>query len=697
MPSAIENIRNIGVIAHIDAGKTTTTEHLLFYAGAAHRLGEVDAGNTTTDFDAEEQQRGITIYSACVPLAWRDCAINLIDTPGHVDFTAEVERSLRVLDGGVIVFDAQKGVEAQSETVWRQADKYEVPRLIFINKMDVVGANFENALQMVRDRLHGHPVALTIPIGSGSVKDSQEPFAGIIDLIEQKALYFDAATKGRNIAESEIPAAYQAATAAYRERLFDALTAHDEHDLITSAVLDGGEIPKDSIRTLLRELTIRRVIQPTLCGSGREHIGIQPLLDAICWYLPSPLDRPSVSGKHPNPKKDKPEVRKPSVDEPVCALVFKIVVDEHNELHFTRVYSGVLKSRARLLNPRTGAKEMISQLWRVHADSKDKIEESLAGDIIAVIGPKDCVTGDTLCDANHPIALESIRFPETVISMAIEPETSAERKKLEDTLKLLTKQDPTFTAKISEETGQTIISGMGELHLEIISNRMQRDFGVKIRVHKPRVTYRETVSKTAERTGVFERQVGGSQQFASVTVRIEPFTGNTPVTVDNKLKPGTISPEWESVLMQALNDEAKTGGPAASYPLMNVKFTLTAASTRIGETTEGALRAAAATAVHETLTDAGAVLLEPIMKLEVVTPDEFLGNITADLNARRSIIVNTEMRGHLVIVDAEAPLSEMFGYSTQVRSLSQGRASYSMEPLRFDAAPPHVLREMLGG
>ncbi len=696
MTSDIKNFRNIGVIAHIDAGKTTTTEHLLFYAGAAHRLGEVDSGNTTTDFDAEEQQRGITIYSACVPLAWRDCTINLIDTPGHVDFTAEVERSLRVLDGGVIVFDAQKGVEAQSETVWRQADKYEVPRLIFINKMDVVGANFENALQMVRERLHGQPVPVAIPIGSGSVKDSREPFAGVIDLIEQKALTFDPATKGRNITEAEIPEAYRDVTARYREQLFDALSAHDEHDLITSALLEGREVSTDSLRTLLRELTIRRVIQPTLCGSGREHIGIQPLLDAVCWYLPSPIDRPSVVGKHPNPKKDKPEIRKPSAEEPVCALVFKIVVDEHNELHFTRIYSGVLKSRARLLNPRTGAKEMISQLWRVHADSKDKIEEAFAGDIIAVIGPKDCVTGDTLCDANHPIALESIRFPETVISMAIEPETSAERKKLEDTLKLLTKQDPTFTAKISEETGQTIISGMGELHLEIISHRMQRDFGVKIRVHKPRVTYRETVSRAATRTGVFERPVGGSPQFASVTVRIEPFAGTVPVTIDNLLKPGTISAEWESVLMQALTDEAGSGGPAASYPLMNVKFTLAAVTTREGETTEGALRAAAATAVHEALTEAGAVLLEPVMKLEVVTPDEFLGNITADLNARRAIIVNTEMRGNLVIVDAEAPLSEMFGYSSQVRSLSQGRASYSMEPLRFDAAPPHVLREMLG-
>ncbi len=694
---AIQNIRNIGIIAHIDAGKTTTTEHLLFCAGAAHRLGEVDSGNTTTDFDAEEQQRGITIYSACVPLSWRDCTINLIDTPGHVDFTAEVERSLRVLDGGVVVFDAQKGVEAQSETVWRQADKYDVPRLIFINKMDIVGANFENALNMVRDRLHGNPVPVCIPIGSGSIKDSQTPFRGIIDLLEQKALYFDSATKGRDITVTEIPAEYAPDVTYWRNHLFDTLSAHDDNDLITSALLEGQEISVESIRKLLRDLTVRRVIQPTLCGSGREHIGTQPLLDAICWYLPSPLDRPAVTGRNPNPKKDKPEVRQPSDQEPVCALVFKIVVAEHNELYFTRVYSGVLKSRARLLNPRTGDKEMISQLWRVHADSKDKIEEASAGDIIAVIGPKDAVTGDTLCDANNPIVLESIRFPETVISMAVEPETSAERKKLEETLKLLAKQDPTFTAKISEETGQTIISGMGELHLEIISNRMQRDFGVKMKVHKPRVTYRETVSQSSERTSIFERPVAGSQQYASVTVRVEPFVGKTPVTVENKLKPGSLLPDWESTVMQALQDESNSGGPAMAFQLMNVKFTLVAVGTREGETTDVALRAAAAAAVQEAMNHAGSVLLEPVMKLEVVTPEEFLGNITADLNARRAMIVNTEMRGNLVVVDAESPLAEMFGYSTQVRSLSQGRASYSMEPLRYDAAPPQVLREMLGG
>lgn len=695
MTSAIETIRNIGIIAHIDAGKTTTTEHLLYCAGA-HRLGEVDSGNTTTDFDEEEQQRGITIYSACVPLKWLDCNINLIDTPGHVDFTAEVERSLRVLDGGAIVFDAQKGVEAQSETVWRQADKYEVPRLVFINKMDIVGANFENALEMIRERLHGAPVPVAIPIGSGSPKDSQTPFIGTIDLLQEKALYFDAATKGRDITVKEIPEEYKAAVAKWREFLFDTLTAHDEHDVLTSALLEGKEISPESIRKLLRELTIKRVIQPTLCGSGREHIGIQPLLDAICWYLPSPLDRPPVVGKNPNPKKDKPEFRKPSDKEPVCALVFKIVVAEHNELYFTRIYSGVLKSRSRLLNPRTGDKEMISQLWRVHADSKDKIEEASAGDIIAVIGPKDAVTGDTLCDPNQPIVLESIRFPETVISMAVEPETSAERKKLEETLKLLKKQDPTFNAEVSQETGQTIISGMGELHLEVISHRMLRDFGVRMKVHKPRVTYRETLNRSAEKTGVFERQVGGSQQFAAVTVKVEPFTGTTPVTVENKIKPGTLSAEWDAVLTQELTEASKSSGPKVGYPLMNVKFTLTEARTREGETTEIALRAAASSAVQGALDEADAILLEPVMKLEVVTPDEFLGNITGDLNARRAIIVNTEMRGNLVIVDAEAPLSEMFGYSTQVRSLSQGRASYSMEPLRYDPAPPQVLREMLG-
>lgn len=693
MSAAIERIRNIGIIAHIDAGKTTTTERILFYAGATHRMGDVDTGNTVTDFDPEESQRGITIYSAAVACRWKDCDINLIDTPGHVDFTAEVERSLRVLDGGVVVFSAVEGVEAQSETVWRQADKYHVPRICFINKMDRIGASFSRTFGQIQNRLHAQPLALQLPIGAGP-PTYPDGFRGIIDLVERKALYFDSEAQGAKIDVQPIPEELLDDAEEWRAKLIDAVALVDDETL--AAYSDTGDLTSDQIHRALRKVTLAGHVQPLFCGAALSYVGVQPILDAVVRYLPSPIDLPPVEGKHPNPKKDKPEVRKPSAKEPFCGLVFKIVTDQHNELYFVRIYSGELKSRARVLNPRTNAKEMVSQLWKVQADSKQKIEEASAGDIVAIVGPKDSVTGDTLCEANHPILLESIRFPETVISMAVEPETSAERKKLEDTLKLLSKQDPTFTAKVSEETGQTIISGMGELHLEIISHRMQRDFGVKMKVHKPRVTYRETVTHAAERTGVFERQVGGSLQFASVTVKVEPFTGAVPVTIENKLKPGTLYADWETVLMQALTDESKGSGPAVGYPLMNVKFMLMAAVTREGETTDIALRAAAATAVQDALSKACAVLLEPVMKLEVVTPDDFLGNITSDLNARRAIIVNTEMRGNLVVVDAEAPLSEMFGYSTQVRSLSQGRASYSMEPLRYDPAPPQVLREMLG-
>lgn len=692
MAQDIQQIRNIGIVAHIDAGKTTTTERILYYAGETHRMGEVDEGTTVTDFDPEEAKRGITIYSAAVTCHWQGCTINIIDTPGHVDFTAEVERSLRVLDGAVVIFSAVEGVEAQSETVWRQADRYRVPRLCFINKLDRMGAGFERVVQQIQQRLHAQPVVLQLPIGAGPPTQSQG-FRGIIDLIARKALYFDRESQGQNVLQEPIPAEYVDLAEEWRLKLLDTIALLDE---AAFAAYDAtGDIPQDEMLRVLRLGTISCQLQPVLCGASLSYIGVQPLLDGIVRYLPSPVDIPPVTGKHPHAKKETQEVRKAAAGEPLCCLVFKVQVSQHGELYFVRIYSGVLKSRSRLLNPRTGEKELVSQLWKIQANSKVQLEQAEAGDIVGIVGPKNSVTGDTLCDPHHPILLESIRFPETVISMAVEPETSAERKKLEETLRLLAKQDPTFTAKVSEETGQTIVSGMGELHLEIIRNRMERDFGLKIRVHKPRVTYRETVERAVEHEGVFERQAGGMMQFAAVTLRLEPFEGDQPVVVENRLKPGTLTPEFERVLWQAVQDEARGGG-SVGYPLMQVKFTILDVRQRMGETTEMALQAAVAAAVRAALREAGPVLLEPIMKLEVVTPEEFLGNITADLNARRAIIVNTEMRGHLVVLDAEAPLSEMFGYSTQVRSLSQGRASYSMEPLRFAPAPPSVLKEMLG-
>jgi elongation factor G len=691
MSRAIERIRNIGIVAHIDAGKTTTTERILFYAGETHRMGDVDEGTTVTDFDPEEAKRGITIYSAAVSCRWQDTNINIIDTPGHVDFTAEVERSLRVLDGAVVIFSAVEGVEAQSETVWRQADRYHVPRLCFINKLDRIGASFERTFDQIHNRLHAQPVALQIPIGEGPA-DRPGGFQAIIDLIEMRALYFGRDDQGKTIDVREIPADHREAAEFWRMKLLDAVALLDDEAF---AAYDAtGDIPVNLLHQAIRKGAIGYHIQPLLCGASLSYQGVQPVLDGIVRYLPSPLDVPPVKGT--NPKKPQEEVRKPTNDEPVASLVFKVQASQHAELYFVRIYSGILKSRSRLLNPRTGEKELISQLWKIQANSKVQLEQAEAGDIVGVVGPKDSVTGDTLCDQHHPILLESITFPETVISMAVEPDSSAERKKLEETLKVLSKQDPTFIARMSEETGQTIISGMGELHLEIIRNRMERDFGLKIRVHKPRVTYRETIQRAVETTGTFERQIGGAMQFAGVKLRLEPFASEAPITIKNGLKPGTLAPELEKTLLQALDERVRGGGGTVGYPLIQVKITLLDVQQRQGETTDLSIRAAAAEAVEQALDQAGPVLLEPIMKLEVVTPEEFLGNISGDLNARRAIIVNTEVRGNLIVLHVEAPLSQMFGYSTQVRSLSQGRASYSMEPLRFDPAPPEVLREMLG-
>ena len=687
MTIAIERIRNIGIIAHIDAGKTTTTERILFYAGETHRMGNVDDGTTVTDFDPEEAKRGITIYSAAISCKWQDHTINIIDTPGHVDFTAEVERSLRVLDGGVVVFSAVEGVEAQSETVWRQADKYHVPRICFINKMDRIGAGFERVFSQLSDRLHANPVAVSIPLGEGPVTNPQG-FRGILDLIQMKALYFNSAPQGTTIDVQSIPEEELMRAEEWHRRLIDAIALLDDEAF---SIYDStGDLPAEQIIRVLRKAVISNQLQPVLCGSSLDYIGVQPILDAVVRYLPSPLDIPPVEGRNPNPKKaEKSESRTPSEKEPFCGLVFKIHVDEHSELYFVRIYSGVLKNRSRVLNPRTGSKELISQLWRMQADSREKLEEATAGDIVGVIGPKDAVTGDTLCDALHGILLESIRFPETVISMAIEPDSSADRKKLEETLKVMSKQDPTFSAKISEETGQTIVSGMGELHLEIISKRMERDFHIKMRSHKPRVTYRETIASKVELEGRFDRQNAGVRQFASVRISLEPVPEEPGISILYKMKPNVLPPELALIFEQALRDELKGGG-LVGYQLINTKAVALDAEYHEGETTETAIRAAVADAVRQALQKVGTVCLEPIMKLEVVTPSDFVGNISADLNSRRAMIVNTELRGHLVVMIAEAPLSRMFGYSTDVRSLSQGRATFTMEPLRYDVAPPNT-------
>jgi len=692
--SALEDIRNIGIIAHIDAGKTTTTEAILYYTGASHRIGKVDDGTTITDFDAEEAKRGITIYSAAITCHWNGKTINLIDTPGHVDFTAEVERSLRVLDGAVVVFSAVEGVEAQSETVWRQADRYGVPRICFVNKMDRIGADFERTFDEIGSRLEAQPLAIQIPMGAGSPPDP-DAFVGIIDLVAMTALYFDADSKGEVIEEKKIPNEFVESARSWRQKLLETVALLD--DSAMESYIETEDIPADQIHDLLRVATILGKLQPVFCGTALNYCGVQPILDGVVRYLPTPLDRPPVEGTHPSPKKkDEPQLRKASPGEPFSCLIFKVLTDQHTDLCFVRVYSGTLKSGSRVLNPRTGKKELVSQIWRVQADSREKIEanEISAGDIAGIIGPKDVVTGDTLCDAHRPILLESITFPETVISMAVEPDSNAERKKLEDVLARLAKQDPTFNTRVSEESGQTIISGMGELHLEVLRERMQRDFGLNVRVHKPRVTYRETVQDTTEATGEFSRKSGESVQYSSVTLRVGPFEGESSVTLVNKLKPGTLPNELVEILTQAVLDASRSGG-IVGCALMKVKFTILDAVYRPGETTEVAVEAAAADAVQNCLNRATAILLEPIMRLEIVTPDSSRGNIQADLNARRAVVINSERRGDLCVLEANAALSEMFGYSTKIRSLSQGRASFTMEPLKYDQAPPGVLKEML--
>lgn len=685
MPRNLASLRNIGIIAHIDAGKTTVTERMLFYAGATHRMGEVDKGTTVTDFDPEEQQRGITIYSACVTFPWKDVSVNLIDTPGHVDFTAEVERSLRVLDGGVVVFSAREGVEAQSETVWRQADRYKVPRIAFINKMDREGANFYDTVEEIRKRLEANPVPVQLPVGVGP-PHMADAFRGIVDLVRMKLLTFDQATQGSTVVESEIPPELAEEAALWREQMLQ--TLFDYSNELAELLLAETEVPEDLLRRTLREATLHRLIVPVLCGSALDHVGIQPLLDGVKYYLPSPADVPPVEGCDPK-KPDKKLVRKADPEEPFCGLVFKVQADKHGDLCFVRVYSGTLKANSRALNPGKDKKENVSQLWHVQADRREQIESVEAGDIVGIIGLRNSVTGDTLCDAKEPVLLESIVFPETVISMAIEPETSNDRKKLADALDMLKRQDPTFRARESEETGQTLISGMGELHLEIIKHRLLRDFKLNVRVHKPRVSYRETVQKPVEVTGECRQQVAGQNLFGKVTIRLEPFESERSTAV--LVAPGHGIPDaFLTAVLEVLNQQVEGSG-SLGFPLMKVKVTVLGGETHETDSNELAFRRASADAFQKALTAAGIVLLEPIMKLDITTPEEHLGDIVGDLQQRRAIITHTQARGRNTVIEADAPLANLFGYSSAIRSLSQGRASCTMEPSAYGPAPKEVL------
>jgi elongation factor G len=630
--------------------------------------------------------------------------VNLIDTPGHVDFTAEVERSLRVLDGAVIVFSAREGVEAQSETVWRQADKYRVPRLAFINKLDREGANFDTLVDEIRERLAGRPVPLQIPMGLGPAHVSN-PFRGIIDLVRMKALTFPDGKEGNKIIETDVPADFADEAALWREHMLESL--YNFSNELMELALAEEDIPEALVRKVVRDATVHQQIQPILCGSALHGIGVQPLLDAVAAYLPNPLEVPPVEGVDPSHKghgKSKkhavadaapPKIRrKPDPKEPFCGLVFKVLPFKTGDLAWVRIYSGTLSGNSRVLNPGKDKKENVAQLWRIHASKKEEqLESATAGDIVGVIGLRDSVTGDTICDTREPILLESIEFPETVISMAIEPESTADKKKLAETLEMLRKQDPTFAASENEETGQTLISGMGELHLEVIQHRLQRDFKLNVKVHPPRVSYRETIARIAEVDADIHRLINGVHHTAKLRLRVEPMPSAAGVVVSTLPNPG-LPGDMMNVVMEEL-ENAGQGGGTLGFPLMRVKATLVSGQMHETESTEIAFRMAAATAFDAGLREAGTVLLEPIMKLEISTPDDHVGDLVGDLQQRRAIITQTQNRGHLTVLHAEAPLAELFGYSSAMRSLSQGRASCSMEPSTYAAAPDEVLKRFL--
>ena len=684
----ISKLRNIGIIAHIDAGKTTVTERMLFLSGAKHRVGRVDHGTTDTDDDPEEQERGITIFSACVKYGWKDFNINLLDTPGHVDFTAEVERCLRVLDGAVVVFSAREGVEAQSETVWRQADRYNVPRIVFINKMDREGADFETVFNDIEPRLGGCPLAVELPVGQGPAHVA-DPFRGVIDLVDMKMLEFDPETEGKEITETDIPESHMDEALFWREQMLEKV--YDLSEEAANLAMEEKEIPRELILQALRQGCIDRTIQPVLCGSALHGIGVQPLMTAVGNFLPSPLERPPVDGVDPK-KNDKVLIRKPDSKEPFCGLVFKILPAKTGDNYWIRVYSGQLKQNSRVQCPNRDKKENIAQLWQIHATKKDRdgqIDSVEAGDICCVIGPRFAITGDTVCDTREMIELPSIKFADTVLSMAIESESTSDKKKLEDTLDMLRRQDPTFRAVENEETGQTLISGMGELHLEVIQHRLTRDFGLNVKFYKPRVNYRETVADKADVVGQCNRQIGSTQMFARLNVSVSPLDDvSAPVLVFDRLPPDVGLPNAvRQPAMDEIRERAAGGGLLAGFPLSGVRIDVTDAEMHEEGSDEVAFRIAAGDAFDRGMEKATPVLLEPVMKVEVTTPEDYMGELVGDLQQRRAIISATETRGAMTVIIADAPLKELFGYSGAVRSLSQGRAAGSMEPLGYQPAP----------
>jgi elongation factor G len=693
----LSKIRNIGICAHIDAGKTTVTERVLFYTGKTYKMGEVHEGTATMDFLQEEQERGITIQSAATTCPWEhkgsQYKINLIDTPGHVDFTVEVERSMRVLDGAVAVFDGKEGVEAQSETVWRQAVRYGVPRMCFINKMDKMGANFEYSFKTIQDRLAANPIAVQYAIGAA------DSFEGIIDLVNMRAYYYDSSELGAIVEERAIPAELQEIAELWRHDMIE--KAADFCDKLMEKFLHDETPTESEIKSAIRKGVLSQKCTAVFCGSALKYIGVQRLLDGVIDYLPSPDEVTDVKGTHP--KDDSEHLTRPnSVNAPFSALVFKVVNDSHGDLTYARIYSGVLKKGERVLNPARGKREIVSRIFEMHAKDRIALDQAEAGSIVAIVGLKDSGTGDTLCDIDNPIVLERMTFPEPVISMSIEPNTADDKRKLTDALVTIKREDPSFRAVYDDETGQTIISGMGELHLEIIKNKLVRDMKVGVEVGKPRVSYRETITKTAKNVrGKFVKQTGGRGQFGDCTINLEPYTAEQAaedgltfkdgMSFENKVIGGSIPKEYIPSVEVGIRQTA-ISGVMAGFPLINFKATLVDGSSHPVDSSQVAFEQAGRLALVDACHKAGLTLLEPIMKVVVNTPEAYFGSVTGDLAGRRGMVVGSEEMGNARLITAEVPLSEMFGYVTVLRSMSQGRASSTMEPLEYRPLPPNLAK-----
>ena len=681
----LDKVRNIGIIAHIDAGKTTTTERILFYTGKTYKIGDIDEGNTQMDWMEQEKERGITIVSAATTAFWKDYRINIIDTPGHVDFTAEVERSLRVLDGGITVLDAEEGVQSQSETVWRQADKYKVPRLCFVNKMDKLGADFLQCVKSIEEILGANPLIMFLPIGA------EQTFKGIVHLMEMKAYIWGSDELGAKFETTDIPEDMKKIAEEYRHKMVEKIAETD--DALTDKYLHGHEITNDELKKALRRAVIAYKLVPIFAGSSLRNKGVQPLLDAVLDYLPSPLDVGEILGI--NPKTEEEVKRKPQADEPLAGLAFKIQIDPHvGKLTYYRLYSGKIAAGSYIYNSTKNQNERVGRILLMHANHREEIKEAYAGEIVALVGLKDTGTGDTLCDEKNPIVLEKISFPDPVISLAIEPKTKIDQEKLGLALKRLSEEDPTFSIKTNHETGQTIISGMGELQLEVMVDRMKREFGVLANVGAPQVAYKETIKKDAEGEGKYIRQSGGRGQYGHCWLRVKPKPRGEGYEFIDAIKGGAIPAEFIKAIEKGVK-ETLENGILLGYPIVDMEITVYDGSYHDVDSSEVAFKIAASQALQAASKKADMALLEPIMKVEVTTPGEFMGDVIGDLSSKRAQIMGTEERGKATIILAMVPLAELSGYSTTIRSMSQGRASYYMEPSHYEEVPKNIVEQML--